>query len=571
MNILNQLKQQLIHLLQTLYPDLHDVTGINLDFTKEIQHGDVATNCAMVVAKRLNQAPRTIAESLVPQLLQQSYVEKCEIAGPGFINIFYKASFWPLQLPKIIAEGENYGASDLGKMRKINIEFVSANPTGPMHIGHSRSAIYGDALAKLLTRMGFDVTREYYINDAGGQINVLASSLYKRYLQALGMEAEIAEGEYPGEYLIPIAQQLVVEYKNSLQDMSSHERIEFLKKYAVDAMIALIKNDLAALGVEHDIFISERFDIIERNKNQQAFAFLDSQNLLYKGILEAPKGKVPDDWEPREQDLFRATQFGDDIDRPLKKSDGSFTYFANDIAYHLDKIERNFDELILLLGADHGGYIKRITAVVKALSGDKVPLKVIINQLVNLLKDGQPYKMSKRAGNFVTVQDMLNEIGKDILRFIMLSRKNDTVLDLDFTKAKEQTKENPVFYVQYAHTRAASVLRKAEEMKIDFQQFDPQLLINPAEVTLIKLLLLFPKMLENAAVAHEPHRVISFLQELASSFHTLWSLGIEDENMRFMVDNQPQLTIARLALVQTFKQVMGLGLRLMGIEALEKM
>lgn len=571
MNILNQLKQKLIDLLTDIYPQIQDTTNISIDFSKDIQNGDIATNCAMVLAKTLQLSPREIAENLVPYIDKQPYVEKCEIAGPGFINIFYHPTFWGKLLPQVLEQKDEYGKSNLGANKKINVEFVSANPTGPMHIGHARSAIYGDALAKLLTHVGFNVTREYYINDAGGQINVLASSLYKRYLQALGQSAALAENEYPGEYLIPIATQLITEYNSTLQEMPEIQRVELLKKYAVNAMMILIKNDLTAIGVQHDVFISERFDIIEQDKNNQAFTFLNNHNLLYRGILQAPKGKTPEDWEPREQDLFKATEFGDDIDRPLKKGDGSFTYFANDIAYHLHKIERNFDELVLLLGADHGGYIKRITAVVKALSNNKVSMKVIINQLVNLLKNGQPYKMSKRAGNFVTVQDMLDEIGKDILRFMMLSRKSDTVLDLDFAKAKEQTKDNPVFYVQYAHTRAASVLRKAAESSLRLNDGDTALLTHPAEIALIKMLLFFPKMLESAAITYEPHRIIFYLQELASHFHTLWNVGTDDDKMRFILESNSSLSAARITLVKTFKQVMGLGLKLMDITALEQM
>jgi arginyl-tRNA synthetase len=542
-----------------------------MEYPKDEQHGDLSTNAAMILTKKIGKNPREIAAEIKGKLEAHEMIEKCEIAGPGFINIYLNKKFWAMALPKVLDLGEEFGKANIGKGKRINVEFVSANPTGPMHIGHSRGAIYGDALASMLKFMGFNVTKEYYINDAGGQIETLAESVYIRYQQALGKDVSIPQGCYPGEYLIPVGEKLKDKYGDSLLNMEEEERKDIIKEAAISYNMELIKEDLKLLGVNHDQFTSEKNDIIEKQKTSESFEFLRDKGLIYRGILEAPKGKQPDDWEPREQELFKATLFGDDVDRPLKKSDNSFTYFATDIAYHYDKLQRKYDALILLLGADHTGYAKRIKAAVNALSAGKVELDVKMNQLVNLLKGGEPYKMSKRAGNFVGVTDMVEEVGKDILRFVMLSRKSDTILDLDFVKVKEQTKDNPVFYVQYAHTRACSVFRKAEDIKIDGADINFSLLTDEAEIKLIKQIMLFPKALEAAAHSHEPHKVTFYLIDLANTFHSLWSKGIEDEKLRFIIPDNLELTKARLGLIKAAKNTLKIALEILGVAALEHM
>jgi arginyl-tRNA synthetase len=571
MNIFDLFLTKLSAAIKDLYGSNINLNDIVVEYPKDKTHGDLSTNCAMVLSKRVGKNPREIAQELLSKITKFEWVERCEVAGPGFININLMKEFWSNLIPGILKAGQDYGKSNLGKGKKVNIEFVSANPTGPMHIGHSRGAIYGDALASLLEFEGFKVTREYYINDSGGQIDILAKSVFIRYKQLLGYQDQIPEGCYPGEYLIPVAKELKEEYADKLIVKDEIERNELIKKFAVESMINLIKSDLKKLGVVHDAFVSERFDIIEKGKNEEAFNLLEKKGLIYRGILEAPKGKVVEDWEPREQMLFKSTDFGDDVDRPLKKANGSFTYFAPDIAYHLDKIQRGFEELILLLGADHSGYVKRIKAAVEALSEGKVKLDVKINQLVNLLNNGEPYKMSKRAGKFVTVEDMIDEVGKDILRFVMLSRKSDTILDLDFVKVKEQSKENPVFYVQYAHTRACSVIKKADNDQTNFTNVNYSLLQDQAEIDLIKQIALFPKLIEASVLTHEPHRVTFYLFDLANEVHALWSKGVESENLRFIIENNIEITRARLALVLAAKNTLALGLKILGITALEQM
>lgn len=571
MNIFNQFLEKLRQIITLKYGSGFDMRSISMEYPRDKTHGDLSTNAAMVLTKQLNKAPKEIATEIAEELKKQPGITKCEIAGAGFINIFLDNDFWSGLIENVLKEGMSYGKLDIGKGKKIGLEFVSANPTGPMHIGHSRGAIYGDALAGLLEFTGFEVVKEFYINDYGGQIELLGESVFIRYREALGENVTIPEGYYPGKYLIELGKKLKDEFGDKLLFADEVERKDVIKRFAVEAMMRLIKDDLKLLGVEHDVFTSERFDIIEKNKNEEAFELLKSKGLIYRGILEAPKGKTPDDWEPREQELFKSTEFGDDIDRALKKSNGSFTYFATDIAYHLDKIQRGFDELILLLGADHAGYVKRIKAVVSALSDGKINLDVKINQLVNLLKNGEPFKMSKRAGKFITVKDMVEEVGKDILRFVMLSRKADTVLDLDFAKVKEQSKENPVFYVQYAHTRACSVLRKAAEADITLKQVEYAHLKDIGEVNLIKQILLFPKIIEASALAHEPHRITFYLYELANDFHSLWSRGMEDDKLRFIIADNIELTKARLALITAAKNTLAIGLGILKITALEEM
>ncbi|WP_039455098.1 arginine--tRNA ligase [Candidatus Jidaibacter acanthamoebae] len=571
MNIFNQFLEKLHQIITMKYGSGIDMQSISMEYPRDKTHGDLSTNAAMILTKQLKKAPKDIALEIVDELKKHPDIVKCEIAGAGFINIFLESSFWANLVGNVLESGEEYGKLNIGGGKKIGLEFVSANPTGPMHIGHSRGAIYGDALASLLEFTGFKVTREFYINDYGGQIEILGESVFIRYKEVLGENVTMPDEYYPGEYLVEVGKKLKDKFGDKLLLADEVERKDVIKQFAVKAMMGLIKDDLKLLGVEHDIFTSERFDIIEKNKNEEAFELLKSKGLIYRGILEAPKGKTPDDWEPREQELFKSTEFGDDIDRALKKSNGSFTYFATDIAYHLDKIQRGFDELILLLGADHAGYIKRIKAVVSALSDGKINLDVKINQLVNLLKNGEPFKMSKRAGKFITVQDMVEEVGKDILRFVMLSRKADTVLDLDFAKAKEQSKENPVFYVQYAHTRACSVLRKAAEANIKVEQVDYSHLKDRGEINLIKQIMLFPKIIEASALAHEPHRITFYLCELANEFHSLWSRGVEDDKLRVIIADNMELTKARLALIIAAKNTLAIGLGILKISALEQM
>jgi arginyl-tRNA synthetase len=570
MNIFNSFLDQVKAGILSHFQKQLDLSAVVVEIPKEKAMGDLSFNFAMVLSKQLGMKPRDIADAIIPLISSIKGVEKCEIAGPGFVNVFLSVKFWIDLVPAINQAASDYAKSNLGGGKKINVEFVSANPTGPMHIGHSRGAVYGDCLVRLLKFAGYDVTAEYYINDAGGQINTLALSVWIRYLETLGEDVTIPEGCYPGEYLIAVGEKLKEKYGTSLKSMGEVAAIPVIKEFAVTEMMQLIKEDLAMLNVHHDSFVSEYKDVVLKGYNEKAFSLLKEKGLIYRGILEAPKGKTPDDWEPREQDLFKATAFGDDVDRPLKKSDGSFTYFATDIAYHLYKIERGFDELVLSLGADHAGYIKRIKAVVKALSDDKVKLDVKINQLVNLLKDGEPYKMSKRAGNFVTVADMVDEVGTDIIRFIMLLRKNDTILDFDFSKAKEQTKDNPVFYVQYAYARAHSVLRKLNA-DIVLDNINYSLIKDPAEINLIKAIALLPKIVESAVLTHEPHRIVNYLQDLAHAFHTLWAKGNEDESLRFIVESDDEVTKARIALVKAFLLAADQALFLVGIKGVERM
>lgn len=570
MNIYNSFLHQVKSGILSHFQQQLDLSAVAVEIPKERMIGDLSFNFAMVLSKQLDMKPIDIAGAILPVISSIEGVDKCEIAGPGFVNVFLSTKFWVSLVVVVNQAASDYARSNLGNGKKINVEFVSANPTGPMHIGHSRGAVYGDCLVRLLKFAGYEVTAEYYINDAGGQINTLALSAWVRYLEALGENIVIPEGCYPGEYLITVGEKLKEKYGYNLKDMGEEAAISIIKEIAVTEMMQLIKADLAILNVHHDIFVSEYKDVVLKGYNEKAFSLLKEKGLIYKGILEAPKGKKLDDWEPREQDLFKSTVFGDDIDRPLKKSDGSFTYFATDIAYHLYKIERGFNEMVLSLGADHAGYIKRIKAVVKALSDGKVKLDVKINQLVNLLKDGEPYKMSKRAGNFITVTDMVDEVGTDIIRFMMLLRKNDTILDFDFSKAKEQTKDNPIFYVQYAYARAHSVLRKFNA-NIILNDINYNLIKDPAEITLIKVIAILPKIVESAVLTHDPHRIVNYLQDLAHAFHMLWAKGNADETLRFIIESDDEVTKARIALVKAFLVAADQALSLVGVKGVEKM
>jgi len=503
-----------------------DTANVSVEPPRDASHGDMATNAAMVLAKPAGVKPRDIATALAARLADDPRVVSADVAGPGFLNLRLEAGYWLKILPEAIADGTDFGRSNTGAGRKINVEFVSANPTGPLHVGHTRGAVFGDALASLLDFVGYDVTREYYINDGGAQVDVLARSAYERYREAHGLEPEIAEGLYPGDYLIPVGNALKEKFGDTLIDKPESDWLAEVRAFATTAMMDMIRADLKSLGVEMDLFYSEK-SLYGSGRIEAALADLDAKGLIYEGVLEPPKGKIPDGWEPREQTLFRATAHGDDVDRPVKKSDGGWTYFAPDIAYHYDKVQRGFDELIDVLGADHGGYVKRMKAAVSALSDGKVPLDIKLCQLVRLFKEGEPYKMSKRAGTFVSLSEVVEEVGADVTRFVMLTRKNDAPLDFDFAKAVDQSKDNPVFYVQYAHARISSVFRKAEQASDDqtLQDADTGLLTHPSELSLVRRVAEWPRLVELAARNHEPHRIAFYLYDLASVFHALQHLG----------------------------------------------
>jgi arginyl-tRNA synthetase len=553
--------------------------GLTVEPPREAKHGDISANAALVLAKQANMKPRDLAELLAEKFRADPDVAKVEVAGPGFINLTLADAFWHERVREILRAGPSYGDCNIGGGRKVNVEFVSANPTGPMHVGHGRGAVFGDALASLLQKTGFDVTREYYVNDAGAQVDVLARSAYLRYREALGEEiGEIPEGLYPGEYLIEVGKANTATFGATWQNRAEDEWLAHFRNDAIERMIKLIRADLALLGIEHEVFTSERRDIVDKGKIDEALETLEAAGLVYVGTLEPPKGKLPDDWEPREQTLFRSTQFGDDVDRPLKKSDGSWTYFAADIAYHLDKFRRGFADMIDVWGADHGGYIKRMQAAVMALTNGQGRLDVKLCQLVSLYDKGQPVRMSKRAGTFVTLREVVEQVGKDVFRFVMLTRRNDQALDFDFAKVVEQSKDNPVFYVQYAHARARSVLRLAGSTMPGLSLAPAALAAAPlqhltdsAELTLIRHLAGWPRLIEAAAEAHEPHRIAFYLQELASIFHGLWNKGKDDTSLRFILSDSPEVTSARLALVQAVAFVVASGLNVFGVTPVEEM
>ena len=580
MNIFADFQNRVVKAVQGL--GLAAADGGALDFSRiavepprDASHGDLATNAAMVLAKNAGQNPRALAERLAESLQADADIAEVSVAGPGFVNIRLSDGFWQHQLAAMLDAGKDYGRSGMGKGRRVNVEYVSANPTGPMHVGHCRGAVVGDSLANLLVFAGFDVTKEYYINDAGGQIDVLGRSVMLRYRQALGDDqGDIPEGLYPGDYLVPVGQALADEFGRCLLQMPDDEALSIIKDRAIDAMMAMIREDLAALNVHHEVFFSERSLHVDNARPiRAAINDLTLKGHVYKGKLPPPKGQKPEDWEDREQTLFRSTEVGDDIDRPLVKSDGSFTYFAGDVAYLKDKHQRGFDQLIYVLGADHGGYVKRMEALARAISGGKLQLTVLLCQLVRLLRDGEPVKMSKRAGEFVTLRDVIDEVGRDPIRFMMLYRKNGEALDFDFAKVTEQSKENPVFYVQYASARCHSVFRQAHD-QFGVTRFDPAqmkshmaLLTDEGEVALIRKLAEYPRLIEAAASSLEPHRLAFYLYDLASAFHGHWNRGTENNDLRFVKVNQPELTHARLGLVQAVADVIASGLALVGVEA----
>ncbi|MEA3026514.1 MAG: arginyl-tRNA synthetase [Alphaproteobacteria bacterium] len=561
-----------------------DTSRVVVEPPREASHGDMATNVAMVLAKDAGKKPRDLAEAIAQTLRGDALVAKVEVAGPGFINLTLKPEAWTDALRTVLQAGPDYGRSDVGQGTAVNVEYVSANPTGPMHVGHCRGAVFGDALANLLANAGFAVTREYYINDAGAQVDALARSAYLRYREALGEEiGPIPEGLYPGDYLKPVGEALVSEFGRALLGKAEPEWLPVVRKRAIDLMMVAIRNDLAALNVNHDVFFSER-SLIKGPVDQVGNAIEDlrAKGEVFEGRLPPPKGAPVEDWEDREQTLFRSTDFGDDVDRPLKKSDGNYTYFASDIAYHRSKFERGFRNMIDVWGADHGGYIKRMRAAVAAVSGGTADLDVKIVQLVKLLRAGEPVKMSKRSGDFVTLREVVDEVGRDAVRFMMLYRKNDAPLDFDLAKVIEQSRDNPVFYVQYAHARAHSVFRNARDVVGDLPA-DPgargtalaqaalSRLADPGEIGLMRRLALFPRLVEAAAVAHEPHRIAFYLYELASDFHAQWNRGTEASYLRFIIQNDPEITLARLALVHGVVVVLASGLKMLGVGTPEEM
>jgi arginyl-tRNA synthetase len=545
-----------------------DTHAISVEPPRDAGHGDMATNAAMVLAKPAGLPPRQIAEGLAAGLAADPRIEKADVAGPGFLNITLRAPVWQGLVGAILGQGADYGRSTIGKGAKVNVEFVSANPTGPMHVGHVRGAVVGDALARLLAFAGWEVTREYYINDGGAQVDVLARSAYERYREAHGLSPEIAEGLYPGDYLIPVGQAMKARWGDSLLDKGEAHWLAEVRAFATAMMMDMIRDDLAQLGVQMDVYSSEKA-LYGTGRIEAAIETLRGLGLIYEGTLEPPKGKTPEDWEPRQQTLFRSTAHGDDVDRPVMKSDGSWTYFAPDIAYHYDKVQRGFDVLIDIFGADHGGYVKRMKAAVAALSGGRVPLDIKLIQLVKLYKNGEPFKMSKRAGTFVTLRDVVEQAGADVTRFIMLTRKNDVALDFDFAKVLEQSKDNPVFYVQYANARVNSVLRKAAEM--DLPSPDLTTLSHPAEAELMKKLAEWPRLVEIAARGNEPHRVAFYLYELASDLHGLWNRGNEEPTLRFVQEGDPATTAAKIALARATGVVICAGLAILGVTPVEEM
>lgn len=562
------------------WPAGTDFSRVVVEPPRDASHGDMATNAAMVLAKEARAKPRDLADRIAEKLRADALVASVDVAGPGFINLTLKPQVWTDALRTVLREGVSYGKSAIGHGAKVNVEYVSANPTGPMHVGHCRGAVFGDALSGLLELAGYDVTREYYINDAGAQVDVLARSAFLRYLEALGENiGEIPEGLYPGDYLVPVGQALAAEHGDKLKAVAESAWLPIVRNKSIAMMMDMIKGDLAALNISHDVFFSER-SLIEagNNKVTETIDFLRAKGDIYEGRLPPPKGKPVEDYEDRIQTLFRATAYGDDVDRPLIKSDGSYTYFASDIAYHKNKIDRGFLDMIDVFGADHGGYIKRMQAAVKGVSGGKAALDVKVVQLVRLLRDGEQVRMSKRSGDFVTLREVVDEVGSDAVRFMMLFRKNDAVLDFDLAKVLEQSKDNPVFYVQYGHARGHSIFKNAREVVPDLPEEDAaraawlgsapvDRLVEPAEIDLLKRLALYPRMVEAAALAHEPHRIAFYLYDLASEFHALWTKGRDLPYLRFIINNDAEITRARLAMVQGVVSVLASGLAVLGVHA----
>ena len=549
--------------------------AISVEPPRDPAHGDMATNAAMALAKPAKASPRDLAAKLAPKLAEDPRIDSADIAGPGFINLRLAPIVWLGAFSAALQAGARFGAATQGAGKRVNVEYVSANPTGPLHVGHTRGAVFGDALAGLLDFAGWDVAREYYINDGGSQVDTLARSAHLRYQEAHGRKIEIVEGLYPGDYLVPVGEALKVEFGDSLLDAPEDEWLPEVRVFATDRMMDLVRDDLKALGVEMDVFFSEK-SLYGSGRIEEAIDTLKSRGLVYWGTLPKPKGKVPDDWKPREQWLFRSTAYGDDEDRPVQKADGAWAYFAPDIAYHYDKVERGFDHLIDIFGADHGGYVKRMKAAVAALSEEKTPLDIKLTSMVKLFKDGVEFKMSKRSGSFVTLRDLIDEVGSDVVRFTMLTRKNDMPFDFDFNKALEQSKDNPVFYVQYAHARICSVMRGAAEAGFatggaDLQATDLYSLNHPAWIELAQKVAEWPRLVETAAHHHEPHRVAFYLYDLASVFHSLWNKGREVPELRFLQEDDKTGTPARLAALNAVSIVLSAGLGILGVTPMTEM
>ena len=575
MNLFSDIRSLVLSSLEILknsgtLPEGLNFSNVTVEPPRDSLHGDMSTNAAMVLAKPAGVNPRVIAETLAELLMLDERVVSADVAGPGFLNLRLSPEFWTSVIPVALAAGTNFGRSDIGEGLKVNVEYVSANPTGPLHVGHTRGAVFGDALASLLDFAGFDVTREYYINDGGAQVDVLARSAYLRYLEANGQEVEFVDGTYPGDYLVDVGLALKDKYGDSLVGKPEGTWLADLRLFATEKMMDLIRADLGLLGIQMDVFFSEK-SLYGTGLIESALADLDAKGLIYQGVLEPPKGKKPDDWEPREQTLFRSTEHGDDVDRPVAKSDGAWTYFAPDIAYHFDKVQRGFDQLIDIFGADHGGYVKRMKAAVSALSNAQVSLDIKLTQLVKLYKDGEPFKMSKRAGTFVTLRDLVEQVGPDVTRFVMLTRKNDAPLDFDFAKVQEQSKDNPVFYVQYAHARISSVLRKTSAVGIVSSNDDLKSLRHMGEMTLVKKLAEWPRLLELAAKHNEPHRIAFYLYELAGDFHALWNIGKDAPETRFFQEDNPTLSAEKVALISAVKVTLAAGLGILGVTPIDEM
>lgn len=583
MNIFNHIRGTIEHSIAELsdsgkVPAGLDLSKIGVEPPRDPDHGDISTNAAMVIAKGAGMKPRDLGLLLAKGLAGHDDISAADVAGPGFVNIRLKDSFWQARLSEILRAGTDYGSSTIGAGQAVNVEYVSANPTGPMHVGHGRGAVVGDALAGLLAKAGFEVTKEYYINDAGAQVEVLARSTYLRYREALGEEiGAIPEGFYPGDYLKDVGRAVADRDGDRWLAAEEDDWLPEIRDFSVAAMMDLIRDDLAALGVTHSVFTSER-TLAESGAIQEAVSWLEARGLVYTGTLDPPKGKLPDDWEERPQLLFKATEFGDDTDRPLRKSDGSWTYFASDIAYHRDKFRRGFTTMVDVWGADHKGYVKRMQAAVKAVTEGKGTLDVRLCNLVNLMDGGEPVKMSKRSGSFVTLREVIDQVGRDAVRFIMLTRNNEALLDFDLQKVLEQSRDNPVFYVQYAHARVCSVLRNAagefEDLSLDdscLADADMARLQHSGELAMIKLLAGWPRAMEGAAVSHEPHRVAFYLTDLAAVFHAFWNRGNDDETLRFIVPGDRELTRARVALARSVAVVIASGLAVMGVTPVEEM
>ncbi|MEP4981746.1 arginine--tRNA ligase [Ascidiaceihabitans sp.] len=580
MNLFAQMRARVLSDLEALQsrgvlPEGLSMDNVAVEPPRDPAHGDMATNAAMVLAKPAGMKPRDIAQALADELTSDERVTSCEVAGPGFLNLRLAPTVWQGVVQDVLQQGAGFGRSNLGQGKKVMVEYVSANPTGPLHVGHTRGAVFGDALASLLDFAGYNVTREYYINDGGAQVDVLARSVYLRYLEAHGQDVAFEDGTYPGDYLIDVGIALKAKVGDAFVDKGEQFWLQEVREYATEAMMDLIRADLGQLGIKMDNFFSEK-SLYGTGLIESAIKSLDDKGLIYEGVLEPPKGKKPEDWEPREQTLFKSTDHGDDVDRPVKKSDGAWTYFAPDIAYHFDKVQRGFDMLIDVFGADHGGYVKRMKAAVSALSDGRVPLDIKLTQLVKLYKNGEPFKMSKRAGTFVTLRDVVDQVGSDVTRFVMLTRKNDAPLDFDFDKVLEQSKDNPVYYVQYAHARIASILRKATDAGIavqdtDLSSADLSKLDHTAELALAMKLSEWPRLVETAARSNEPHRVAFYLYELASDFHSLYHLGRSEDGLRAIQDDDHATSQAKIALARATAVVIAAGLGILGVEPAEEM